>query len=617
MCGITGFYGLHDSEMLNRMSDAIIHRGPDDAGIFEDDTVGLAHRRLSIIDISCGHQPIVGSDGKTVIIYNGEVYNYKELRKELEEEGVVFKTHSDTEVLLECFIRYGSECFDRFNGMFAIAFYNQETGKLTLCRDHFGIKPLYYYQDQGVFFFGSELKAILASGRVKPRVNERSMYRYLMFRVQDDARETFFEGIERVMPGEMIEVDSGGVQRKQFTRLKEELTALAKKKGHAYSRHIMEEYQKRLIESVSMRLDSEVRVGTSLSGGLDSSSVCAIIATILDSDENAKSVGDRQNTFSAVFPNSVNDEEKYVDALLGKYAGRITAHKIKPNAVTFFEDLSDFVRTQEEPIISTGPYAQYVVMRHACQHVKVLLDGQGADEMMAGYDPYFVVYLRQLKARKQYGKLLKEAWACRDIISRLVKFKLKSKAGFGKKGSAGVRSFLKDDFVGEYRGERFEKCDGHLKMRLLDDIFRNSLPSLLRYEDKNTMRFSIEGRVPFIDKELLKFLFSLDDEAIIHRGYNKRILRESMDTFLPKMISRRRNKIGFTTPEVEWFQKNAAALSEIFRSESFRTREWFHGEKIAEEFKKWVHGTSDYDSMTFWRFLNVEMWLREFIDAAQ
>jgi asparagine synthase (glutamine-hydrolysing) len=434
MCGIAGYHGLPaDPALLERMNAHQQHRGPDGDGICVDGPCGLAHRRLSIIDIAHGQQPMDTADGRYAIAYNGEVYNYLDLRGELEALGRTFTTDSDTEVVLQAFAQWGADAFDRFNGMFGLAIWDRHEQRLTLARDHFGIKPLYVAMvpnpsgEGEALLFSSEIKPILASGLYDKRVNDRSVYRYLRFRAHEDGTETFFEGIERLAPGEMLEADANGIRRRMFTRLKEELLELASVQ-RPYDAAAAAEYKRRLVESVRLRLQSEVPVGTSLSGGLDSSAVAVIINQLLNEGDSLSlsAVGARQNTFSAIFPGSINDEEKYVDDVLDICTGHVQAHKILPTADEFKADLLDFIRTQEEPIISSGPYAQYQVMREATKHVTVLLDGQGADEMMAGYIPYYFVYLRQLRAQ---GATLAAAELAKslDVLYRLGRFKLKAK----------------------------------------------------------------------------------------------------------------------------------------------------------------------------------------------
>ena len=619
MCGIAGYHGLPaDPALLERMNAHQQHRGPDGDGICVDGPCGLAHRRLSIIDIAHGQQPMDTADGRYAIAYNGEVYNYLDLRGELEALGRTFTTDSDTEVVLQAFAQWGADAFDRFNGMFGLAIWDRHEQRLTLARDHFGIKPLYVAMvpnpsgEGEALLFSSEIKPILASGLYDKRVNDRSVYRYLRFRAHEDGTETFFEGIERLAPGEMLEADANGIRRRMFTRLKEELLELASVQ-RPYDAAAAAEYKRRLVESVRLRLQSEVPVGTSLSGGLDSSAVAVIINQLLNEGDSLSlsAVGARQNTFSAIFPGSINDEEKYVDDVLDICTGHVEAHKILPTADEFKADLLDFIRTQEEPIISSGPYAQYQVMREARKHVTVLLDGQGADEMMAGYIPYYFVYLRQLRAQ---GATLAAAELAKslDVLYRLGRFKLKAKVKLKK--SIPTTHLLNRDFVAAHRGERYSSEGANLKKRLVEDLFHNSLPSLLRYEDKNTMRFSLEGRVPFLDKEVLKFIFSLSDEAIIKDGWNKRVLRDATRGLLPESINRRRNKIGFTTPQGEWFMRLKNHFYNIFLSESFANRPYVNQTEVIAAFEGWIKGANDVDTMTFWRLINLELWMREFID---
>lgn len=615
MCGIAGYYNLENGneKLLKQMNAAQAHRGPDGEGYYTDGSIGLAQLRLAIIDREHGIQPLYNKDKSLVIIYNGEIYNYLELRAELEAEGYEFTTQSDTEVVLKAYEAWGTASFDRLNGMFAIAIHDKKAGKLVLARDHFGIKPLYIARPgKGQLVFASEIKALLATGAVAKKPNDRVIYRYLRFRIHEDSEETFFDGITKLMPGEVLELSADGEKKNSFTTLKADLKRLASE-NKSYNANAVAEYRHRLMESVKLRLQSEVPVGTSFSGGLDSSTVVAVINQLMQDDKKAtKSVGSRQNTFSAIFPGSQNDEEKYVDSLLERVGSSVTAHKIKPDADQFVRDLEDFIRTQEEPLISTGPYAQYKVMEEATNHVTVLLDGQGADETMAGYIPYYFVYLRQLKVRGEWGKLASELLSGSDIFYRFAKVNLREK--LLRKSPVAVANLLKPDFKKKYATEKFTVTPDNLKLRLVEDTFSNSLPSLLRYEDKNTMRFSLEGRVPFLDKDVLKFLFALDDESIIKGGWNKRILRDATHDILPPMINRRRNKIGFTTPEHEWFMRLKNRFYGIFLSESFVERPYWNAEEIAKAFEGFIKGKNDSNSLLYWRFINVELWLREFFD---
>lgn len=598
MCGIAGFYGFRNDPLIKDISKEIQHRGPDGEGFFFSNTATLLNRRLAIIDRAGGDQPIYNEDGTVVVVYNGEIYNYRELTEELKRAGHKFKTKSDTEIIVHGYEEWGEKCFDRLNGMFAIGLYDTKKKKLLLVRDHFGIKPLYFAENGGKLAFGSEIRAILKSGIVKTKPNDRIIYRYLKYRIHDNERETFFKNIYRLLPGEMLEIKGNKIAIKKYTTIKEDLLKLEEKNFSD------KDFKNQLVEVIKYRLISEVPVGTCLSGGLDSSTVVAVVNSLLkEKVTEAKSLGSIQKTFSAVFPGSINDEEKYIDELLKKVDAQ--SFKVNPDPVKFFDEIEDFVNTQEEPTISTGPYAQYKVMQMAHKKVTVVLDGQGADEMMAGYLPYYFVYLRQLLDEKKYLKLFVESLSSMDVIKRFVAAKFEH--------AIPVNPLLGKSFFDKHKGEKFFVENRNLKKRLIEDIFSNSLQSLLRYEDKNAMRFSIEGRVPFLDFNLMKMIFSMPDKAIIKNGWNKYVLRQATKDLLPPLINLRRNKIGFTTPENEWFLKMKNRIYTVFSSEKFGKRKYFNQAAVLEAFQKFIEGRTS-DSMVFWRILNLELWLREFFD---
>jgi len=613
MCGIAGFYGFENKKLLKQFSKDMVHRGPDGEGIFANDHVSLLSRRLAIIDLKMGDQPIYNEDNTIVTVSNGEIYNYKQLRKELEDLGHRFRTLSDTEVIVHAYEQWGVDCFDKFNGMFGTAIYDCDKDRLVLARDHFGIKPLYFSMlPKKKFLFASEIKPLLNSKLIKTRPNEKVLYRYLRYRVHDDSPETFFENIYRLMPGQYLTINGTSIKNGYFSNLEEDLKAVSSI-GYSVSgnkKNYVAEFKKQLTDAVKLRLIADVPVGTCLSGGLDSSTVVSLVNKLLkEKSEEARSVGSIQSIFSAVFPGSSNDEERYIDELLNrikKENGKIKSVRVRPSADEFFGEIEEFVRTQEEPTISTGPYAQFDVMREAKKHVKVLLDGQGADEMMAGYLPYYFVYLKQLRKQRRYLALLIEILSSLDVITKYLRIKFS--ATFSR---VNTRKLLNKNFYKRNFGTSFQVVNNNLKQRLIQDIFYNSLPSLLRYEDKNSMKFSIEGRVPFLDINLIKLIFSLPDEAIIKLGWNKNILRESTKDLLPKLIRKRRNKIGFTTPEEEWFMRMKNRIYSIFLSPSFASRPYFNQPQVLKEFQKFIEGKNS-DTLLFWRLLNVELWLREF-----
>lgn len=625
MCGIAGFYGFRNDELIHRISKELYHRGPDGEGFYIDETISLLNRRLAIIDRKGGDQPIYNENKDLVIVYNGEIYNYLELRQELLAKGHIFSTVSDTEVIIHGYEEWGKSCFDRLNGMFAIAIYDKNKQELILVRDHFGIKPLYYSiigsgpvpfsfppgftsRISSQIIFSSEIKPIFESGLIEKKTNDRVIYRYLRFRIHDDGKETFFENIYKLLPGEMMIVKKDSIEIKKYTDLEESLIKKNKAADNCQS-----DFKSLLIESVQKRLISEVPVGTCLSGGLDSSTIVSIVSKLLNKKvKESRSVGKKQNTFSAVFPGSTNNEETYIDALL-RSEQNIASHKVYPDSKIFMMDLRDFVKTQEEPTISTGPYAQYKIMQEAKKYVTVLLDGQGADEMMAGYVPYYFVYFKELLKQKNYSVLLRELFSSLDIIFPYILMRVRTRLGLTY--VVNTKKILQDQFQLKYSKEQFSTIDNDLKRRLREDIFSNSLPSLLRYEDKNSMRYSIEGRVPFLDFNLVRYIFSLPNSLIIHNGWNKYVLRQEVKDLLPLSIALRRNKIGFTTPEGEWFHKQQKIFSEILSSESFGKRAYFNQSDVVKAWSEFLNGRFD-DTMVFWRMINLELWLQTFFPEA-
>ncbi|MFA5136687.1 MAG: asparagine synthase (glutamine-hydrolyzing) [Patescibacteria group bacterium] len=611
MCGIAGFYGFRNDELIARFSDWLQHRGPDGDGFFLSDEITLLNRRLAIIDIQGGDQPIENEDGNIVVVYNGEIYNYRELRKKLIDKGHHFKTKSDTEVIVHGYEEWGDRCFEYLNGMFGLALYDKTKETLILARDHFGIKPLYYTvmpndeNPKAKLVFSSEIKPIIYSGLIKNKPNDRIIYRYLRYRIHDDGEDTFFEGVKRLLPGQMMTLRHGNIKIKSYTNLKNELLANCSGPGKSLNESDVSDFKKLLTDSVKGRLISEVPVGTCLSGGIDSSSVVALIRKLLDEHASeAESVGNIQRTFSAVFPYSINDEEKYIDLFL-QNSINIKDYKVYPKAKELFQNLKDFVKTQEEPTISTGPYAQYQVMRRARDYVAVLLDGQGADEIMAGYLPYHFVYFNQLLKEKKYKILAKELIQSLDIIGRYFWMFLINK------NNGVIHKLLNKDFSKKFKNEIYTIENRCLKKRLIEDIFINSLPALLRYEDKNAMRFSIEGRVPFLDFNLIRKLFTLPDCAIIENGWNKNILRNAVKDIIPEAINKRRNKTGFTTPEHEWFLEIGEEIEKIFMNKDLRVKKYINQAELILAFKKFMKKEND-DTMLFWRVLNLELWLKEF-----
>ncbi|MEK7127619.1 MAG: asparagine synthase (glutamine-hydrolyzing), partial [Patescibacteria group bacterium] len=402
MCGIYGFIGFKDDKLLEEMGKSLAHRGPDDQDFYQKDLVNLGYRRLSIIDVKKSFQPLYNEDKSIVLLFNGEIYNFKELRGKLSKHK--FTTDGDGETVIHWYEEYGLEGLKELNGMFAISLYDIKKQKVYLIRDHFGIKPLYYTTDP--FIYASEIKAILK--KIKPKPNNKVIQKYLLTRAHDDTEETFFESIKRVPSGSYLEFDLKTEKHiiKRFWSLSG-LDPCSDKGPTLVSR-----FKELFLDSVKLRLISEVPVGTALSGGLDSSAVVCTVPNL--------------KTFSAVFPNEINNEEAYVDEVVRRTGVR--AYKIYPKVEEFWQDIEKLISFQDEPMISTGPYAQWKVMEKAhAEGIKVIIDGQGADEMLAGYIPYHFVYFKELFNQKKYWQLVKEIIFSWDLIIPLIKDKFKSR----------------------------------------------------------------------------------------------------------------------------------------------------------------------------------------------
>ena len=585
------------------MSASLAHRGPDDANEFISDHVSLAYRRLAIIDREGGNQPIFNEDRTKVIVYNGEVYNYRELRERLKGKHF-FDTNSDTEVIIHLYEELGEAAFTELNGMFAFAIYDSAQDKLVLARDRFGIKPLFYAIEDGMLFFASEIKALLH--RIRPEPNDGQIYDYLAYRLHDHNEETFFAGIRRLLPGTYLTYQAGEVNVERYWEPTFDEAA-----DEVDEDELNERFERLFVDSVRSQLVGEVPIGSCLSGGLDSSAIVATINGLLGEDIPEREViGERQKTFSAVFPGEVNDETAYIDRLTDGLA--VEKHSILPQDADLWPELERIVYHQDEPFVSTGIFAQWEVMKAASKEVTVVLDGQGADELLAGYTPYQFVYLRQLWKERRLFRLAKELVLSLDILFFAALERIKVRLRLSK--SVDPKTLLDPAFAERSERPPPELCTDDLNQRLWEDITTYSLPSLLRYEDRNSMAFSIESRVPFLDNELVDLILSLPPSFKIKNGWSKAILRRSLRDYLPDKIRHRRWKVGFTMPEVAWLRREKDNVLEVFESPQFRSRGYVDAGRVVEAFRWFVEGKTS-SSLVFWRILNLELWFRVFFDG--
>jgi len=607
VCGITGelhFYNKSvDFDLLKRRTNVMYHRGPNDEAYFLDESkkFGMGMRRLSIIDLKKGLYPLHNEKKTLWLIFNGEIYNFEELQAELELYGHKFYTNTDAEVIIHAYEEWGPMCLDKFNGMWAICLWDSKKKELFLARDRFGIKPLYYYLDKNRLVFGSEIKTIIEDKSIKREPNKEIIEDYLIRGKVDCKEDTFFKGIKRLWHAHYVLIKRDCVfEPIRYWNCKANKKISSSKKDDYYARWFRTIFE----SSVKYRLISDVPIGTCLSGGLDSSSIVCIANKQVfgDGTIDKNPVSKKQKTFSAVYKGEACDEREYIEEILS-YTGA-EKNYTWPSSERLMLDLKKLIWHQEEPFGSTSIFAQWCVMNKVKERgVTVLLDGQGADELLAGYIPYVLKYLLELSKRGRLATLLKEFINSFDLIHSFVMtyiLRILKKSKAGSLSSAGSKTEMNSSF----------SCF------IYENFTRASLPQLLRYEDKNSMAFSIEARVPFLDYRLVEMAMSAPHGQRIKNGWTKYVLRQAMRYTLPAKIRLRRSKLGFETPEAKWLSDHLSKKVEmILDSDSFNSRGLFEPQKAKRLFRNMRCGklSRTYARM-LWRYINLELWLREFFD---
>lgn len=586
------------------------HRGPDDEGVFLEENVGLGFVRLSIIDLSpAGHQPMFSHDERYVIVYNGEIYNYIELRNDLKSLGRSFKTNSDTEVLLASYIEWGEDCLHRFNGMWAFVIYDRIKKSVFASRDRYGIKPFYFYNDGQKLIFASEIPPILALLKNKPSVNNQAVFDYLVFNRTDHTDQTFFQEINKLHHGHILSfsclssIFNLQSSIKKWYNLREQVS-------YAESFRNAEEFRHLLAASIGLRLRSDVPVGVCLSGGIDSSSIVSILLNDFKKDD--------LNTFSAVYEKGQHgDETEYIK----EYSAQIrNMFFTTPTAETLYNEMGAFIKAHAEPIPETGVYAQYKVMELAGKKVVVTLDGQGADEMLAGYHYFFGYFFKDLLNHGDFIKLPSEMfhyiknhrslYGLKTFAYLMLPLDMRTRASVEKKG------YINEDFTRCYGKENSVAGtlynSGSLKDALLDH-FEYKLEHLLKWEDRNSMWFSLEARVPFLDHRLVEKTLAMDKQEMIYKGMTKTISREAVKGIVPEKIRLRKDKIGFGTPQDEWFRMPQfnKIIKEILSPGNYITDHLIDPIHAAKLYLAHSKGKTNI-SKEIWKWIHLEMWHREF-----
>ncbi|MCL6419723.1 asparagine synthase (glutamine-hydrolyzing) [Aestuariirhabdus haliotis] len=627
MCGIAGGSWSNNSngiqKKLNDALDLMKNRGPDDQGFeldsFANGVVGLGHSRLSIIDLSpAGHQPMHSNDHSITIVFNGEIYNYRELRAELESHGHDFCSGSDTEVLLQAWQQWGEACLLRLVGMFAFVVFDRVKGTLTCVRDAFGIKPFFYTMENGAMLFASEMSAIKALKSEKVDLDWQTAYEYLVYGDYDSSQRSFLDGVFHLMPGHIITFD---LNKRELSQPEcwwqpdiTESTTLSFEEAANQLRELF-------LDSVRMHLRSDVPIGAALSGGVDSSAiVCAM--RFIDPDLPI-------NTFSYIARGSSLSEEKWVDHI-NTYVGA-DIHKVEVSGSELAADLDEMIRSQGEPFMSTSIYAQYRVFRLARESgVTVTLDGQGADELLAGYSGYPGQRVRSLIENGRFisAFMFLNNWAKwpgrnkLDGIKRSIGEFLGGRLyDFSRKlvGKPGIPLWIDEKpliekglslrfplqaFSGRIFGRR-------VMSELALSLTRRGIPGLLRHGDRNSMRFSVESRVPFLTIEMANFLLSLPESYLIsEKGETKHIFRAAMRGIVPDDILDRKDKVGFETPEHEWLLSVSGTIREWLSVDL--NLPFLNQKVVLEEFDLVVSGEKK-SSPYIWRWINFSRWYHIFI----
>ncbi|EME69341.1 asparagine synthase [Paramagnetospirillum caucaseum] len=618
MCGIAGIIAKRpvNPQAVEAMTRKLAHRGPDDQGLWRsgDGKAALGHRRLSILDTSmAGHQPMARDD--LVTVFNGEIYNFVELRTELAELGETFATQSDTEVILAAYGRWGTDCFARFNGMFALAILDQPRNRLVCARDRFGEKPFLFAARPGLFAFASEYKALLALSEVSRDFELLPLLRFAHRPATglDDQRATVFPAISQLLPGERLILDLDSLEHRidRYWTLRRDQGLAGLGIDEAAER-----FRDLLTDSVRLRLRSDVAVGSCLSGGLDSGSIIMLARRLLGD-------GVPYHVFTGRFPGTKADEWE-VARHTALAAGAIV-HQVEPGAAGLLADLPDFLWANELPVGSASQYAQYCVFRLAKEMgVTVLLDGQGADEILGGYEQYFARYLagrpeteradeeRAIRARYP-GALDNPRQALSKALPPRLRHWLARVSGRGSDLLFGLTADLAAQVALANAEPPVPENWPPLSAELARDSFATHLPVLLRYGDRNSMAHSREVRLPFCDHRIAEFALSLDPRLLMGDAQTKRLLREAMKGILPEPVRSRWNKQGFLPPQELWFTQGLAEEAErVIEDPSFAAAGCWNVGWWKSAVKRLRSGEGHLAWM-LWRPLMIEGWRRHFL----
>lgn len=620
MCGIAVCVksGLIDKHKFDRMTDIVKHRGPDDRGVYYDEGLALGHRRLAIIDTtSDGHQPFEMVDG-FVLVFNGEIYNYIELREELQKSGHVFETGTDTEVIVHAYKEWGLNCVERFNGMWSFVLYDKHNRKLFCSRDRYGVKPFYYTNQEGMFLIASEIKQFFEMLEGSPKADNDMLMQYIIRGIIENPPQTMFSNVFQLEPGHNLIYD---LRNHSFHKEKYYDISNNPESSESYEeacRDFLELFKR----AISLRHRSDVPLGYFLSGGLDSSAIVCVSDKFINESERTMK---KRHTISSCFEEKEYDEQEYIDEVIK--ATDIIAHKVFPDEQTMLEELDDMIWHMDEPTQNPSGFAQWSVCKAAKENgLTVMMDGQGADEQLAGYtDFYTVMFLYALKKGK-FGLFKKEVDSYIKFKSKTIRntsralvvltavkdylipgvFEKNIKRFYITKmarlpfGGSEIRKVVSKEFIYPRRDPR----------AFIKAYMENELLYQLHQGDRYSMAFSIENRNPFLDYTLVDCIYRMPFEYKLKDGYTKAVLRDSLNGIMPEKVRKRISKFGFETPGEKWFTDNAL----FYRQEFEKSLKKFSGLFDTDRVLRWYDGCKDVNVRKglMWRIIDSARWMEIF-----
>ncbi len=622
MCGINGYFFFNSEVKTNKhldnvhkMNDLLFRRGPDSGDVYNHSNIIFGFRRLSIIDLDHhSNQPMIDEENQLVIVFNGEIYNFTDLKEILISEGYSFKTKSDTEILLKSYLRWGENCVNHFNGMWSFVIYDKKNNSIFASRDRLGKKPFYYYYNKDYFIFSSETKTISEVENLKT-LNNNKAFEYLAFGYnKTNNTETFYKSIYELQSGTNLSIKENQIKFYNYWKLEIDKYKFQPKES------INDTLTKLFNDSIKIRYQSDVPIGILLSGGLDSS---IITETSLKLIQNHTLNLNQLNAYTVRFNNFNRDESKIAEEYSAKF-NNLNLKIIEPNLEKIVNELEDIIYGLDQPVFSFNTIIHQEILEEIKKDgIKVVLNGQGADEAFYGYEKYLIGYylldifnINPINYFKEFRQIKRNNYSSNYIFKQIFKsFLSKSKASFLRaKYQEKIIDVLSSSFVKKNYHKlnfnyRFEFNSTNLKRYSIEHINNIGLNSILHYEDVSSMYQSIEMRSPFLDYRILEYAFSIPDKLKYKNGITKKILRETIGKTLPEKIRDNKNKIGFETPFIDYMNSSPMKeyINEIINSESFKTKAIWNAELIKNKFEN----INTNIAFPFWRILNFEIWCKK------